>query len=75
MAEKQHREIKQLELSLKMNGMIIGDGDGISLGASSDTSSNTVDSKRHVERSLKRRTRQLLSDTKAIRTLGIVMVR
>ncbi|KAH9427010.1 hypothetical protein DERP_015338 [Dermatophagoides pteronyssinus] len=30
-------------------------------------------SKRHVERSLRRRARQLITDTKAIRTLGIVM--
>ncbi|OTF79407.1 hypothetical protein BLA29_008780, partial [Euroglyphus maynei] len=30
-------------------------------------------SKHHVERSLRRRARQLITDTKAIRTLGIVM--
>ena len=46
--------------------------DAVSLGGSSDHSS-VVENKRHVERSLRRRTRQLITDTKAIRTLGIVM--
>lgn len=45
--------------------------DAVSLGGSSDHSS--IENKRHVERSLRRRTRQLITDTKAIRTLGIVM--
>ena len=34
---------------------------------------HSIDSKRHAERSLRRRTKQLITDTKAIRTLGIVM--
>lgn len=106
-AERQSREIKQLELSLQQNGLIYDDGtaisshglpkltvsrvsfgdgegsvegrsssnynhDAVSLGGNStDTSSSDV--KRHVERSLRRRTKQLITDTKAIRTLGIVM--
>ena len=45
--------------------------DAVSLGGGSDHSS--IENKRHVERSLRRRTRQLITDTKAIRTLGIVM--
>ncbi|KAI2803620.1 hypothetical protein BLOT_007752 [Blomia tropicalis] len=45
--------------------------DAVSLSAESDHSS--MENKRHVERSLRRRTRQLITDTKAIRTLGIVM--
>lgn len=48
--------------------------DAVSLGAGSDShSASVVENKRHVERSLRRRTRQLITDTKAIRTLGIVM--
>lgn len=33
----------------------------------------SLENKRHAERSLRRRARQLITDTKAIRTLGIVM--
>lgn len=70
-AERQSREIKQLELSLQQNGLL-SEADTTSLGTNtgSDTS---IDAKRHVERSLRRRTKQLITDTKAIRTLGIVM--
>jgi hypothetical protein len=68
-AERQSREIKQLELSLQQNGLL-SETDATSFGGNSDTS---FDNKRHVERSLRRRTRQLITDTKAIRTLGIVM--
>ncbi len=67
-AERQSREIKQLELSLQQNGLLY-ETDATSLGGNSDSSDN----KRHVERSLRRRTKQLITDTKAIRTLGIVM--
>lgn len=45
--------------------------DTLSLGNSSDHSN--IESKHHVERSLRRRTKQLITDTKAIRTLAIVM--
>lgn len=45
--------------------------DAVSLAAGSESSS--METKRHAERSLRRRTRQLITDTKAIRTLGIVM--
>ena len=109
-AERQSREIKQLEQSLAQNGLLSvnytpalptpktsnGNGqhsihfsslinvetgetghingshsiDAVSLGGSSDHSN--IENKRHVERSLRRRTRQLITDTKAIRTLGIV---
>ncbi|XP_054167378.1 beta-2 adrenergic receptor-like [Oppia nitens] len=65
-AEKQSREIKQLELSLQQNGLLC-ESDATS------ANSDTFDAKRHVERSLRRRTKQLITDTKAIRTLGIVM--
>lgn len=112
-AERQSREIKQLEQSLAQNGLLSvnympasatpkttnGKGqphagihfsslinvetgetghlngshsiDAVSLGGSNDHSS--IENKRHVERNLRRRTRQLITDTKAIRTLGIVM--
>ena len=65
-AERQSREIKQLELSLHQNGLL-------SESDATSANSETFDAKRHVERSLRRRTKQLITDTKAIRTLGIVM--
>ncbi|CAG2163783.1 unnamed protein product [Oppiella nova] len=65
-AERQSREIKQLELSLQQNGLL-------SESDATSANSDTFDAKRHVERSLRRRTKQLITDTKAIRTLGIVM--
>ena len=108
MAERQSREIKQLEQSLQLNGLLtvnytpssptprrsadkntihfsslinVENGetghlntshsmDVVSIGAAGDS---TIENKRHAERSLRRRTRQLITDTKAIRTLGIVM--
>ncbi|RWS12323.1 beta-2 adrenergic receptor-like protein [Dinothrombium tinctorium] len=68
-AERQSREIRQLEMSFKQNGFIEGQH-SIAL---SDSTNNSIEDKKRVERNLKKRAKQILTETKAIRTLGIVM--
>lgn len=99
-AERQAREIRQLQMSLQQNGNInaqqlaaqlktlvpLSESNASSLVAETDLSGPRPppkglsvprpcpsDAKRHVERNLRRRSRQLLTDTKAIRTLGMIM--
>nr|XP_046909878.1 probable G-protein coupled receptor No18 [Dermatophagoides farinae] len=81
-AERQSREIKQLEQSLRQNANVSATNTKCNnlMDQSSSSSSSAAaaaaameTSKRHAERSLRRRARQLITDTKAIRTLGIVM--
>ncbi|RWS29702.1 beta-2 adrenergic receptor-like protein, partial [Leptotrombidium deliense] len=69
-AERQSREIRQLERSFKQNGFI-EDHHNNSMSLSDHSHNSSIEDKRRVERNLKKRAKQILTETKAIRTLGI----